>query len=162
MSCSSYWHALYNRGAPIWTNYLGDKLAYIFEFAVSQDTSGWTVEYGLGTTTSGSGWTWKGAEWSRMDGNNRVWKSKANELQFTSVGNWYYAGQFIQGSCIYYADADWEATTGGGLSAGSYFTVNALNNPGNQSATAAGTTSINLGWAKDGQGARCDDCAQHG
>ena len=150
--CSSFWHALYNRGTPLATYYLGDKLTNQFEFAISQDTTGWTVEYGLGTTTSGSGWAWRAAEWYRQVGDNREWKSKANEHQFTSVGNWYYAGQFITGGCIYYADTDWEATTGGGLSAGSYFTVNALNDPGNQSATAAGTTSISLGWAKNGQG----------
>jgi len=150
--CSSFWHALYNQGTPLATYYLGDKLTNQFEFAISQDTTGWTVEYGLGTTTSGSGWAWRAAEWYRQVDDNREWKSKANEHQFTSVGNWYYAGQFITGGCIYYADTGWEATTGGGLSAGSYFTVNALNDPGNQSATAAGTTSISLGWAKNGQG----------
>lgn len=147
-SCPSYWHTLYNRGTPHATYYLGDKLTNQFEFAVNQDTTGWTVDYGLGTNTSGSGWTWRTADWSREVGSDRYWKAKQNEHQFDSVGNWYYAGQFIQGSCIYYADADREATTGGGLSATNYFLVNALNNPGNQSATAAGTSQINLSWSR--------------
>jgi hypothetical protein len=136
-SCSSYSHALYNRGAPVYSYYLGDNLAYQFEFAVNQDTTGWTVDYGLGSTTDGSGWTWYGASWSRMDGaNNRVWISDQNEHRFTSTGNFYYAGRFTTGSCAYYADVDWEPRRRG-LSAGSYVTVNPLNDPGTQSRPAA-------------------------
>ncbi len=104
-SCGSYYHALYNRGTPLYSYYLGDKVQYVYEFALNQDTGAYTVEYGLGQSTGGSGWTWRAGEWSRMDGTeNRVWKSKADEHQFTATGNWYHAGRFTSGSCVYYAD----------------------------------------------------------
>ncbi|NLB66144.1 MAG: fibronectin type III domain-containing protein, partial [Lentisphaerae bacterium] len=154
--CGDYWHALYNRGAQIWTNYLGDNLLYQFEFALNQDTTGYTVEYGLGRNTTGSGWTWRGADWSRMDGNdNRVWISKQNEQQFTDTGNWYFAGRFSKDGCTWYADGDWEHTTGGGFTAESYFLVVALNNPSGQSATrnsGSPTSQIDLSWSKNAQG----------
>lgn len=155
--CSTYWHALYNMGGPIWTNYLGDKLAYKFEFAVNQDTTGWGVDYGIGKTTDGSGWSWYGADWSRMDGgNNRVWISKENEHQFSSTGNWYFAGRFDNSGCIYYADEDWESTTGGGLNATNFFLVSALTAPSSQSATAAGASQINLSWTRGVSGVAKD------
>ena len=151
VSCASYWHALYNTGTPVYSYYLGDKLQYIYEYGINTGTSGWTVEYGLGQSTGGSGWTWRAGTWSRTDGANQVWKNNADEHQFTATGNWYYAGRFTSGSCTWYADQGWEATTGGSLSAGNYFSVSALNNPGSQSATAASQSQINLGWAKDAQ-----------
>ena len=156
--CGDYHHALYNRGTPVYTYYLGDKLQYQFEFALNQDTTGYTVEYGLGRNTTGTGWTWRDAVWSRLDGDgnvNRVWISKQNEQQFTDTGNWYYAGRFTSGGCTWYADGDWEQTTGGGFTASSYFTVNALNNPSGQSATrnsGSPTSQIDLSWSKNAQG----------
>jgi len=80
------------------------------------------------------------------DDDNRVWISKTNEHQFTATGNWYYAGRFTTGSCTYYADGDWEETTGGGLAAANYFTVSALTDPtvGTVSATAS---AITLNWS---------------
>lgn len=156
--CSSYWHALYDMGGPIWTNYPGDSLTYTFEFAINVDTTGWDVDYGIGTTTDGSGWTWRDADWSRMDGpENRVWISKENEHVFTSTGNWYYAGRFDDGGgCIYYGDQDWEATTGGGLSATNFFLVSALTAPNSQSATAASASQINLSWTRGVSGVAKD------
>jgi hypothetical protein len=150
--CSTYWHALYDRGAPLVTYYVGDYMGTNYEFAINQDTTGWTVEYGIGTSTDGTGWTWETATWSRMDGaNNRVWKADSDEYQFTSAGTHYYAGRFTTGSCTYYADVDWEETSGGGLSAASYFTVSAINNPSGQDAAPASSSQINLSWSKNAQ-----------
>lgn len=153
--CPSYWTSLYNRGAPVYTYYLGDRLANQFEFGINTDTTGWSVEYGVGRSTDGSSWTWRTADWSRMDDDdNRVWISKTNEHQFTATGNWYYAGRFTTGSCTYYADGDWEETTGGGLAAVNYFTVNALTAPSSCTAvkdTSGNTaTRVDLGWAQGG------------
>lgn len=150
-TCSSFWHTLDDRGAPIYTYYVGDNLAYQFEFAVNQDTSGWTVDYGLGSTTDGSGWSWYGATYSRLDGSDRYWISDQNEHQFTSAGTYYYAGRFTTGSCTYYADVAWEETSGGTLSAASYFTVSAINNPSGQDAATASSSQINLTWSLNAQ-----------
>jgi hypothetical protein len=149
-SSFSWWTNLYNTGTPWKTYYLGDKQSDVFEFGVTQDTNDKTANYGIGTTTNGSGWTWRAAEWSRMDGSdNRVWKSKANEHTFTSVGNWYYSGQFVANSGGYteYASGGWteNRTT---LNATNYFTVLALENPTSQTATSASSTQINLSWTK--------------
>jgi hypothetical protein len=149
----AHWTALYNRGAPVFSYYLGDSLAYQFEFAVNTDTAGWTVEYGLGKTTGGSGWTWRSASWSRMDGeNNRVWISNQDEQQFTSTGDWYYAGRFITADpYTYYVATDWVENTAGALAAESYFTVNALENPSEVSAAKDGVysaTRVDLGWTQ--------------
>jgi endonuclease/exonuclease/phosphatase family metal-dependent hydrolase len=154
-SCTSYSTALYDRGTPDATYTLGDMLTNVFEFAINVDTTGWTVDYGVGKTTDGSSWTWRSAAWSYYSDPNRVWKSVGSEQRFDSTGSWYYAGRLTTGSCTYYADVDWEATTGGGLSAGSYFTVNAINNPSSQAAitnTADPVTEIDLSWAKNAQG----------
>ncbi len=152
-SAQAWWTVLGNRGAPVASYYLGDDLAYVFNFAVNQDTSPMTVSYGVGTTTGGSGWTWRAAEWSHQSGGDRYWKSKANEHRFTSTGNWYYSGRFVwtSGGYTEYASGDWaeNRTT---LSAASYFTVNALNNPSSQSATTASGTQINLGWTRGTSG----------
>lgn len=124
------WTALYNRGQPLATYVVGDVLDYQFEFAINTDTTGWGVEYGLGMTTDGTDWSWRGADWSRMDGeNNRVWISKLSEQQFTSAGAWYCAGRFVNGGDIYYAATDWTANGGGPLAAESYFMVNDLEPP---------------------------------
>ncbi|MGD9781943.1 MAG: lamin tail domain-containing protein, partial [Kiritimatiellia bacterium] len=149
--CSERWTCLDNLGAPVYTYYLGDSLAYIYYYELNTDTSGWTSDYGLGTTTDGSGWTWRSATYDSNNGTNWKWKNNASEHQFTSVGNWYYAGRFVNGSCTYYADATWQATSAKALDATNYFTVSALNNPGSQTATAAGATNISLSWAKDAQ-----------
>lgn len=147
-----WWTKLYNPGTPWKTYYLGDKLTDIFEFGVNQNTYEWDVKYGLGKSTDGTSWTWRDAEWSRMDGNNnRVWKSKANEQQFTSTGNWYYAGRFTSSGYTQYASGDWaeNRTT---LTATSYITVNPLNTPSAQTAAFTASTTVHLTWSKDAQG----------
>ena len=124
------WTALYDRGRPLVTYAVGDRLDAQFEFAINTDTTGWDVEYGIGQNAEGSDWTWYPADWSRMDGSdNRVWISKSSEQQFTSAGTWYYAGRFMNGGDTYYAATDWTANSGEPLAAESYFTVNALEAP---------------------------------
>jgi len=144
----AWWTYLEDRGTPLNSYYLGDKLTNIFDFAVNQDTTGWTIDYGLGTTTGGSGWQWRSAAWSHLDNNDRYWESKANEHTFSSTGSWYYSGRFISGGTTEYASDDWleNRTT---LSATSYFTVNALSNPSSPSATKDGTYPtgrVDLAW----------------
>jgi hypothetical protein len=142
--------ALYNRGTPTYTYFLGDKLAYQFEFAVNQETSPMTVSYGIGQSTDGSSWNWYSATWSRMDGlDNRVWISNANEHQFTATGNWYYSGRFVwtAGGYTEYASGDWTENRTS-LSASSYFTVSALGTPTSPTATVASSSQINLSWTK--------------
>ncbi len=144
------WTALYNRGTPVYSYYLGDLLAYQFEFAINTDTTGWTVEYGLGTTGNGSGWTWRNADYSRNDG-NAVWISKQNEQRFTSTGSWYFAGRFTTGSYVYNVAADWLVNQGEALSATNYFTVSALTAPSGVTAAKDGTysaTRVDLGWTQ--------------
>ena len=151
--CPSYWTSLYNRGAPVASYVLGDYLAYVFEFAINQDTTGWTVDWGIGSTTGGSGWTWRSGVWSYYSDPNRVWKSANDVHQFTSTGNFYYAGRFITGGCTYYAMDDWtdDNLT---LTAVNYFTVNALTAPSSCTAvkdTSGNTaTRVDLGWAQGG------------
>ncbi|MGD9782462.1 MAG: hypothetical protein AB7V14_09965, partial [Kiritimatiellia bacterium] len=131
-SAPEQWTALYNRGQPIQEYVVGDVLDYPYEFAINMDTAGWGAEYGLGTTTDGMDWSWYGADWSRMDGDNRVWISRPYEHQFTSAGTWYYAGRFLSWNPpydIYHAAADWVANSGEPLAAESYFTVNELSVP---------------------------------
>lgn len=131
-SAPEQWTALYNRGQPIQEYVVGDVLDSPFEFAINMDTAGWGVEYGLGTTTDGADWSWYGADWSRMDGDNRVWISRPYEHQFTSAGTWYYAGRFLSWNPpydSYYAATDWVANSGEPLAAESYFTVNELSIP---------------------------------
>lgn len=154
--CSTEWHALYNQGNPLATYFLGDSLTGKYEFALARDTTGWTVEYGVGTSQDGTSWTWRSADWSRMDGvNNRVWISKTNEHVFISTGTWYYAGRFDNtGGCVYYADVGWEGTTGGSLFATNFFTVNPINSPTSPNATRNNgnpVTMIDLSWSKNAQ-----------
>ena len=151
----AWWTNLANQGTPVYSYYLGDKLAYIFYFSVNQETSPMTVSYGLGTTTNGTGWTWRAAQWGYQTGDDRYWMSKANEHQFTSTGNWYYSGRFVWTADGYteYASAGFaeNRTT---LVATSYFTVNALDNPSDQLASRNPTSpspAIDLSWTKDEQ-----------
>jgi hypothetical protein len=146
---SQNWTYLATQGSPLASYYLGDYMTNDISFAINQDTYGKTIEFGIGTTTNGTGWTWRAATYDYQSGNDRYWKYTAdNVVQFTSTGSWYYSGQFIMPT-VYYASGGWaeNRTT---LSATSYFTVNALNNP------TAGTFtphdySVDLAWTKDAQ-----------
>ncbi|MDD3688043.1 MAG: hypothetical protein PHE56_14940, partial [Bacteroidales bacterium] len=147
----AWWTKLYNTGTPVYTYYLGDKLAYQFEFAVNQDTGPMTVSYGIGQSTDGTGWNWYAATWSRMDGSlNRVWISNSNEHQFTSTGNWYISGRFVwtaDGYTEYASNVNWTENNTS-LSASSYFTVSALGTPTSPTTTVASSSQINLSWTK--------------
>jgi hypothetical protein len=152
--CAERWTCLDNLGAPVYTYYLGDYLAYIYYYEINTNTYGWTSDYGLGKTTDGSGWTWRSAEYDSNNGTNWKWKSKASEHQFTSVGNWYYAGRFVNGACTYYADKTWQSTSAKALDSTNYFTVSALTAPSSCTAvkdTSGNTaTRVDLGWAQGG------------
>ena len=145
------WTALHNRGQPLATYAVGDMLDNQYEFAINTDTTGWGVEYGLGQTPDGADWTWRSADWSRMDGSdNRVWISKTTEQQFTSAGTWYYAGRFINGGDTYHVATDWTANSGEPLVAESYFQVNELDPPSYVSAErslAYPATRALLSWS---------------
>ncbi len=148
------WTALYDRGRPLATGFLGDYLSTNFEFAVGTATNGWTAQYGLGLSQDGSGWTWTAADWSRLDGGTgRVFKARSGVSQFASAGTWYYAGRFTTNGYAYYAAGDWTTNTGA-LAATNYITVLPLNEPdgiGVVSATNP-TSAIDLLWDKDAQG----------
>lgn len=143
----AWWTYLETTGAPLATQYLGDPLTNLVNFAVNTGTSGWTVQFGMGTTTSGSGWEWANAVWYKSSGNNQYWRSVPNSLLFKATGKVYYSGLFRSGSRTEYASAGWAAdrTT---LSASSYFNVNALNTPSGQNAVAANHSQINLSWTR--------------
>jgi hypothetical protein len=146
----AWWTYLQDRGTPWKSYYLGDKLTDQFMFAINQDTyTSYAITYGLGTTTDGTNWTWRSAEYDSQSGNDRYWKAKANEHTFTTAGNWYYSGRFVWTANNYteYASAVWaeNRTT---LTATSYFTVDALSNPTDPSATVASSSQINLSWTQ--------------
>lgn len=143
---------LYNRGTPWQTYYLGDFQNHVFYFGVNEDTYPMTVTYGIGQSTNGTGWTWRSAEYHQLNGSYREWKSKANEHQFTAIGNWYYSGRFVWNSGGYteYASDDYY----GGrtiLMATSYFAVSSINNTITQSATSNTESQISLAWTKNAQ-----------
>lgn len=147
-SQAQWWTYLENQGTPITSNvYLGDNLTNIIKFAVNQGTSGWTVQFGMGTTVNGSSWEWAAATWDRTESPNNFWKSVANSLRFKATGTVYYSGRFTYGGRTEYASAGWTQgrTT---LSASSYFTVKALTAPSGQGATAVDHTKINLTWTR--------------
>ncbi len=145
------WTNLEQRGTPVFTYYLGDYLAYQFDFAINTDTSGFTVNAGIGQSQDGAGWHWYNASYSGQDGNNRWWKSAAGEHQFDATGAWYYAGRFTTNVYTYYAANAWEANTAGPLTATNYFQVDALSGPSGVSAAKDGTysaTRADLGWTQ--------------
>ena len=145
------WTNLEQRGVPVYTYYLGDYLAYQFDFAINTDTSGFTVNAGIGQSQNGSSWHWYNASYSGQDGNNRWWKSATGEHQFTSTGAWYYSGRFITNAYTYYAPNAWEANTAGPLTATNYFQVDALTAPSGVSAAKDGThpaSRADLGWTQ--------------
>lgn len=148
-SSFAYWTNLQNTGTPTSSYYLGDKLQYIIYFEINSDTFGWpNPQYGLGKTTDGTSWSWFNATYHSNNGTNWIWKSNANEMQFTSIGNWYYSGKITDNSAhTEYASAGWaeNRTT---LSASSYFTVSALSDPTLQTATEVSNTQIDLSWTK--------------
>ncbi|NCA82661.1 MAG: choice-of-anchor D domain-containing protein, partial [Opitutae bacterium] len=151
--CAERWTCLDNLGAPVYTYSLGDDLAYIYYYELNTDTSGWSSDYGLGTTTDGSGWTWRSATYDSNNGSNWKWKNNASAHRFTSVGNWYYAGRFVNGGCTYYADKNWQSTSAKALAAESYFTCSALTAPSSVTAVtnaANSATRVDLGWTRGG------------
>jgi len=147
------WTTLVHQGTPVYTYYLGDELLYQFQYAINTDTTGWTVDYGLGKSTDGSSWTWNGGTYASNNNSDVYWTSDQSEFQFTDTGNYYYAGRFNDGTYSYYAMDDW-TDDNLVLAAVNYFTVNAINDPFGQTAAAnasAPTTAIDLDWTENAQ-----------
>ena len=146
--CATQWTAMHadNRGTPVASYYVGDLVPYLFKFALNTETSPFTVSYGLGKTTDGVSWSWYGADWSYQDGDNRYWTSDDDAHVFTSSGNWYYAGRFVNGGCTYYAMNDW-TDANSSLTAVNYFSVAALTDPAVGTVTAT-ASAITLNWTR--------------
>ena len=144
----AWWTALYDRGTPWRTYYLGDILDENFKFAVNQETSPMTVSSGMGFQADGSDWTWNDAVWFGMDGpNNRVWISNYTDFVLSQTGNLYYAGRFVWTANGYteYASADW-AENRTSLTATSFITINALPDPESASTETMSSSRIDLTW----------------
>ena len=145
-------------GTPSGTYYLGDTMGeWFYNFEIGQ--SSWdNAQVGIGTALDGTGYNWGTASWYQDgDGNNKRVRRNLSGYQYTAVGNHYVICQARSSSSNPYTSksgAGWGnyITYPPSDLTSAYFTCLALNNPGNQSATAAGTTSISLGWAKNGQG----------
>ncbi|MDI9547166.1 MAG: hypothetical protein QM346_06145, partial [Chloroflexota bacterium] len=145
-------------GTPSGTYYLGDTMGeWFYNFEIGQ--SSWdNAQVGIGTALDGTGYNWGTASWYQDgDGNNKRVRRNLSGYQYTAVGNHYVICQARSSSSNPYTSksgAGWGnyITYPPSDLTSAYFTCLALNDPGNQSATAAGTTSISLGWAKNGQG----------
>ncbi|VBB44626.1 hypothetical protein TRIP_D260040 [uncultured Paludibacter sp.] len=148
-------------GRPISNLYLGDKLSspYYFNFEIVNQSSWNSSQVGIGQNTDGStGWSWADANWYQDNGSNKDVRRYLANFQFTNSGTWYVVGRAKTNSGDPWTYADESSSTNEttltcSTSSGNcpYFTVNTLNNPSSQAATASSTTQINLSWSKDAQ-----------
>jgi autotransporter-associated beta strand protein len=158
-SAGDIWLHMLSSGAPFaGTYYVGDSVGnggdWWLQFEVGWHT--WNAsEGGIGPDTTDDGdWNWDTANWYQNgDGNNRRIQRNIGSFRFSSAGNWYVNGRVKEDSWDpwhYANNTDWNHLTS--FSPAYYFTVNALNNPGSQSATAASGSQIDLSWSADAQG----------
>jgi hypothetical protein len=155
---SQIWTNPLTTGRPLSTNYLGDKLTnpWYFNFEIGQDT--WNAsQVGIGQNADGStGWSWVDAAWyENGSGSNKHVRRDLGNFQFTQIGTWYVVGRAKANS-----EAAWTYTDEGGwsnettLTASTsdkncpYFTVSALENPTDQTASLPSSSAINLTWTK--------------
>ncbi len=152
MDASAIWSALFNRGTPFASYYLGDYLTSDIYWAFNEDT-GTGTHSGFGVKTPGGSYTWYTASWHQQNGANDEWKFTSDAtVQFTTTGNHYYAGRFVYWWGTTYCDADWTQDNLA-LDDNSYFAVSALNTPSGQSASNPGSgTSLNLAWTRGTSG----------
>ncbi len=150
------WLHMLTSGQPATTKYLGDYLnssgTWYINFEIGQ-ASWYQSDAGIGkSNTDVSSWTWKASVWyeNGFEPNKRVC-SDFSDFQFTSTGNWYFAGRAKaeSGDAFHYAN---NVTWGNSSTFAPeyYFTVNALNNPTAGTFTAH-INSIDLSWSKDAQ-----------
>ncbi len=144
-------------GTPIATYSLGDSLSspWYVNFEIGQ--ASWNyAQVGYGTAANGTGYNWGVANWYEDgEGSNKRVRRDIGGLRFTATGSWYLICQanesggntYTSGSaCGWLNDVTYPPVSM------AYFTVSALNDPSSQSATAASSSQINLGWSKDAQG----------
>ncbi len=144
-------------GQPIASYYLGDALAspWYVNFEIGQ-TSWNYAQVGYGTAANGAGYNWGVANWYEDgEGSNKRVRRDIGGLRFSAAGSWYLICQANESGPDVYTSASacgWTASTTYPPASMAYFTVNALDDPSGQSATAASASQIVLGWSKDGQG----------
>ena len=159
-SSGDIWLHMLSTGQPAATRYLGDQLnagnTWYINFEIGQ--ASWNQsDAGIGKSNSSpSEWNWRSATWyANGSGSNKQVRSDFGDFRFTSTGNWYFAGRAKAdaGDPWHYANSDiWgNSPTFNPIY---YFLVNALNNPGGQTASLNGTnpsSQIDLTWTKDAQ-----------
>jgi len=80
------WSALFDRGAPRATYYLGDYLTNDIYWAFNEDT-GTGTHNGFGIKPPSGSWTWYSASWHQQNGANDEWKFTDNStVQFRRRG----------------------------------------------------------------------------
>ena len=144
-------------GQPIASYYLGDSLGspWHVNFEIGQPSWNY-AQVGYGTAANGTGYNWGVANWYEDgEGSNKRVRRDIGGLKFTSTGNWYLICQANESGPDTYTSASacgWTDSTTYPPSSMAYFTVNALNDPSGQDATAASASQIDLAWSKDAQG----------
>jgi len=146
-------------GTPIaGTYYVGDSVGSGSDWWL-QFELGWHTWFqsdaGIGPDTTDDGdWTWVSAFWFQDGfGNDRRVQGNIGSVRFSSAGNWYVNGRVKEESFDpwhYGNSTTWDHS--GVFSPQYYFTVQPLNNPHSQSATAVSGSQINLSWNADAQG----------
>ena len=146
----------------LYTYSLGDWLAYEIYGSINCDTTGWTVEYGVGDDddVTDASWTWHALDGTHYvtamyDDPERWWKSGQNDIQFTATGTKYVTMRFSKDGCVYHLPGGTAMVAGGGNpDATAWFTVAAIDPPTGVSAAgvASDTSVINLGWTKNAAG----------
>lgn len=136
--------------------FLGDYVYFSWDF----NADSWGASYkkaGIGTSNNSSGINWQDVSWvdeagDGFGGNEGV---KSSTVIVNSTGTWYYSLWIGWGASIgdnghwYSGNSTWN--DGSASFTSSSFTVSSLNNPSSQTATTAGSTSVNLSWSKDAQ-----------
>ena len=153
------WLHMLSSGTPFaGTYYVGDSVGNGSDWWLQFEV-GWISWYqsdaGIGPDTTDNGdWTWSTAYYYQDGfGNDRRIQGNIGSFRFSSAGNWYVNARVKEESFdpFHYANnTSWDHSTS--FNPQYYFTVNALNNPGGQSASAISGSQINLSWNADAQG----------
>ena len=143
-------------GQPIASYYLGDSLGspWYVNFEIGQ-TSWNYAQVGYGTAANGTGYNWGVASWYEDgEGSNKRVRRDIGGLKFTSTGSWYLICQANESGPDTYTSGSacgWLNDVTYPPASMAYFTVNALNDPGDLEATPDQSTQINLFWSRDAQ-----------
>ena len=143
-------------GTPIASYDLGDSLAspWYVNFEIGQTTWNY-AQVGYGTDANGTGYNWGVANWyENGEGSNKRVRRDIGGLKFTATGSWYLICQANESGPDTYTSGSacgWLNSVAYPPASMAYFTVNALNDPYDQSATPDQSSQINLFWSKDAQ-----------